>query len=123
MDGESRPPKEELAALKEDINKIMFGKYMVRVYAGRVRLAAVFSSVIVPGELLVRVFMAQYTAIGCVLAVPVGIKSRSLWPLAILGSAGTIGDITEGYLETESLRARRYLLEKQIEAASTNKRQ
>jgi hypothetical protein len=71
--------------------------------------------------LLFVAFPTQYTAAGCVLAIPIGIKSRSLWPLAIMGSAGTIADITEGYMETEALRARRFTLEKQIEAGSTEK--
>lgn len=40
------------------------------------------------------------------LAIPLGVKNRSFWPLAVLGSAGSIADLAQGYQNTIPLRTR-----------------
>lgn len=48
----------------------------------------------------------KYTFFGALLAIPIGIRRKSLWPLAALGSVGTMADFASGYTESLPLRDR-----------------
>lgn len=90
-DEEAAPPRTK-SELQEEIQKTVYGQYKVHCC-----LHACFFGTCTDNKLLPP-YNTQWCFAAVAVSVPISVKLRSYWPLAILGSIGSIADYTEGYL-------------------------